>query len=91
MSAPETLEPIAERANTLFEARIKPQLGSINPNDFLAIDINSGDYETGPEDLPTCDNLRWRRPDARVYLRRVGDDAAYENISVTVLEGEEGE
>lgn len=71
------LEPLAERANALFEARIKAELVSENPNHFLAIDVKSGDYEVSPDDLTPGDKLRARHPDALVFLRRVGDESAY--------------
>ena len=70
-------EPIADRANAIFEAKIKALVGEANTNDFLAIDINSGDYEIAADDLTPGDKLRERHPDARVFLRQVGDDCAY--------------
>lgn len=79
---PETMErletdEIVERGQAIFDAHIKPLIGDKNPDDFLAIDINSGDFEVAPDDLTPGDKLRARHPDARVFLRRVGDDAAY--------------
>lgn len=68
---------IAGRGQTLFETRIKENVRNENPDDFLAIDIESGDYEIGPDDLPTSARLRARRPEAVLFTRRVGDECAY--------------
>ncbi len=77
MNTKPSLVEIADRADEIFETRIGPLIKSQNPDDFLAIDINSGDYETGPKDLPTERRLRLRHPDGLIYVRRVGDQAAY--------------
>lgn len=66
-----------ERGQALFEAQIAAQLSGENPDDFLAIDILSGDYEIAPDDLTPSQRLRERHSDAVIYLRRVGDEAAY--------------
>lgn len=68
---------IVKRGQIIFEEEIAPRLSCENPDDFLAIDILSGDYETAPDDLTPSDRLRDRYPDAVIYLRRVGDEAAY--------------
>jgi len=62
---------------SIFEERVGPLVAEDDPNDFLAIDIISGDYEVAPDDLTPSDKLRARHPDAIIYLRRVGDEAAY--------------
>lgn len=36
------------------------------------IDIASGDYEIGPEHLPTAKKLRARHPDASLYGLKIG-------------------
>jgi hypothetical protein len=40
---------------------------------IVAIDVDSTDYEVGTDVLDTAHRLRARRPDAQVYLLRVGD------------------
>ncbi len=66
-----------ERGQRLFETQIEPRLTGRNPDDFLVIDVLSGDYEVSSDEISGRDSLRVRRPDAIIYLRRVGDEAAY--------------
>ena len=66
-----------ECGQKIFEAQIEAHLTGVNPDDFLAIDILSGDYEIAPDDITPSERLRERRPQAVIYLRRVGDEAAY--------------
>lgn len=66
-----------KRGQAIFEARIKTHLEYEDPNDFLAIDTLSGDYEIASDDLTPSLRLQERHPDAVIYVRRVGDEAAY--------------
>lgn len=68
---------IIERGQQVFVRQVEPRLSGENPDDFLFIDILSGDYEVSPDEILGRSNLRARRPDAVVYMRRVGDEAAY--------------
>ncbi len=77
MIAEPELHSTIERGQSIFEECVRPLVADDDPNDFLAIDIISGDYEVAPDDLMPSDKLRARHPDAVIYLRRVGDEAAY--------------
>ena len=61
----------------LFESRIAPLVSGHRPDDFLAIDVLSGDFETDEDDMTAEDRLRTRQPDADLFVRRVGDVAAH--------------
>ena len=71
------IETLSAQANALFEERIKSLVADKEPDDFLAIDVLSGDYEVAADDLTPSDKLRERHQNARIFLRRVGDEAAY--------------
>ncbi|MBC8142795.1 MAG: hypothetical protein H7Y38_15330 [Armatimonadetes bacterium] len=43
-----------------------------NQGRLVALDIKSGDYEMGRDSLEVSDTLIARRPDAHVYLLRIG-------------------
>ena len=77
MSVTAAWGPIGDKAQEIFETNIRPQVAEQNLDWFLAIDVDSGDYEVGEDDITPSDALRARHPNARVFLRRVGDDAAY--------------
>ena len=44
---------------------------------FLALDIESDDYEVADEALRATTGLRERKPDAVLYLMRVGSGSAF--------------
>jgi hypothetical protein len=69
----------ARRANRLFEERIGPALSEETPlRAYVAIDTESGDYEVEERDKRAAiDRLRERRPEASVWVRRVGSRAAH--------------
>ncbi len=66
-----------DRGRIVFEEQIAPRLSGENPDDFLFIDVLSGDYEISQDEISGRTLLRARHPNAVVYLRRVGDEAAY--------------
>ncbi len=77
MNINQTPDEIGDQADVIFEARIKPLLTDKKPDDFLAIDINSGEYEVAADDMTPGERLRQRHPDAVIFLRRVGSEDAY--------------
>ncbi len=77
MIAEPKADSTVERGQRVFKEKIEQHLSGENPDDFLAIDTLSGDYEIAPDDLTPSRRLRERYPDAVIYLRRVGDEAAY--------------
>jgi hypothetical protein len=66
------MEVFAERGEAIYEKEIRPLLNSKDKGKFLAIDIETGEYEVARDDMRTCDELRARIPDAQVWLMRVG-------------------
>jgi hypothetical protein len=69
-------EEFARRGEAIFEQKIRAQLKGENPRDFLAIDIETGDYEIDKSEIVACDRLRERVPDAQIWLRKVGSRSA---------------
>ena len=65
-------EEFARRGATLFEESIRQHLQHLDRNDFVAIDIESGDYEVDPDERTASDRLRARNPEAQIWMRRVG-------------------
>ena len=56
-----------EKAKKLYENVIKHQLTDDQLGMYLAIDVNSGDYEIGEKSLEIPRTLRARRPNARIF------------------------
>lgn len=65
-------EEIAKRGEAIFDRAVKPHLAPADEGKFVAIDIESGEFETAPSELAAIDLLRARVPDAQIWLVRVG-------------------
>lgn len=76
---PHDRDELARRAKDLYERRIRERVEAEVDNEgrFVAIDAESGDYEVADDALEAGAGLRRRRPEARVYLMRVGRPAAF--------------
>ena len=57
----------SERAKKLYENVIKHQLTDDQLGMYLAIDVESGDYQIGETRRETTRELRKRRPDGRLF------------------------
>ncbi len=70
-------EEFARRGQEIYEQKIRPTLRADDDDMFVAIDIESGDYEIDREDHAATERLLNRRPTAQIWLVRVGQPAAY--------------
>ena len=71
---------LTRRGNRLFEEQIRAKLPpGAEPHAFVAIDVETGDFELGESDVGAIDRLIERTPDAegRICLRRVGSETTY--------------
>jgi hypothetical protein len=72
-----TLEEAGRRGSELYERDVKPKLRPEDENKFIAIDIDSGEFELDDDDAGAVDKLLARIPDAFPFLGRVGWPAAH--------------
>jgi hypothetical protein len=72
-----TLEEIARRAQEIYQRDIRDRVMPQHKGKFLVVDIESGDYEIGTDDLQAEDALRARRPEGVFFLLRVGYTGVY--------------
>ena len=70
-------EEFARRGDQIFERDIAPHVGEEDPTKFVVIDIESGAYEIDEDELAASDRLLARKPDAQMWLRRVGSRYAH--------------
>lgn len=73
-SDPRDYEALASR---WFDERIRSTLRPEDEGKFLAIDIDTGDFALHRDDYQATEILSRRRPDASMWLMRVGYPAAY--------------
>ena len=72
-----TLEEICHRANKIYRERIQQFVEPEQNGKFIAIDIESGDYEIDEDDIVAEDRLEERRPGFAGHLLRVGYESAF--------------
>jgi hypothetical protein len=65
-------DEFARRGDEIYNRSIKPKLRPRDKGKFLAIDIETGEYEIDADELAACDRLRARIPNAQTWLVRVG-------------------
>jgi hypothetical protein len=65
-------EDFAARGDEIYTKEVRPRLTAEDDGKFAAIDIQSGLFEVGIEELAACDRLRARAPDAQIWLVKIG-------------------
>ena len=72
-----TSEEIARRGQALYEAQIQDKLDATCKGQFLALDIETGEYELDRDEIAALQRAKAKRPDAAFYILRIGYSAAY--------------
>ncbi len=70
-------EELARLGAEAFARRVRPMLRPEDDGKFVAIDVGTGDFELDDDDYTAVARLRSRRPEAEIWLGRVGAPAAY--------------
>lgn len=70
-------EEAAQRGQEIYERHIRPAVETTRPGQFVAIDIETGDYEVDKDDFTATEHLLMRQPKAQIWLVRVGSPATY--------------
>ena len=70
-------EEIAQRGDAIYEGEIRPHLKPADKGKFVAIDIETKEYELAADELTACQRLRARVPQAQTSLVRVGFPFVY--------------
>lgn len=72
-----TLDELASLGGDIFDRQVRPVLRPEDDGKFVAIDVESGDFEIDEDDYAAVTRLRSRKPAADVWLMRAGYRAAY--------------
>jgi hypothetical protein len=70
-------EEFRRRGDEIYERDIKPRLNPEDHGKFVAIDIETGEYEIDANELTAMDRLDARIPDAQTWLKRIGSPFVY--------------
>ena len=75
-------EEFAQRGQEIYERHIRPALRADDEGKFVAIDIESANYEMDRDDYAATERLLHRHPEAQIWLVRVGHSAAYRFLAL---------
>ena len=78
-------EEFARRGDAIYERDIRPHLSAADDGKFVAIDIETGDYEIDSNDFEATERLVTRRPGSQMWLVRVGHRATHHIWSSSVV------
>jgi hypothetical protein len=65
-------EEFARRGNEIYEREVQPRLGAEDDGKFVAIDIETGAFETDLDEIAASHRLLARNPEAQIWFRLVG-------------------
>lgn len=65
-------EEIAQRGTEIYNRDIRSQVEADHRGKYVAIDIETGEWELDASEIAAGDRLRARIPDAQTWLMRVG-------------------
>ena len=72
-----SLDELASLGGEIFDRQVRPALRPEDDGKFVAIDVETGDYEIDEDDYTAVMRLRTRRPEAESWLMRAGYPTAY--------------
>jgi len=72
-----TPEEVESHGEAIYARRIRDKVDAEHRGKFLVIDIETGDYEIGADDLAATQQLLATHPNAVIYGLRIGYPAAY--------------
>lgn len=79
-SRPEDAKSLGEfgrRADATYDAYVKPNVSPDDVGKFVALDVETGQYEIDADELAAEDRLLELVPSASVWLARVGSRTAH--------------
>ena len=65
------------RGDAIYEKDILPKLTAKDVGKFLALDIETGEYEIAADEMKAGDKLRARLPEAQIWIVRIGYAATH--------------
>ena len=72
-----TTEEVVRRGREIYENEIRAEVEPEHDGDFVVVDVTSGIWEVGRDDVVVSDQVLQQNPEAVLYFMRVGRPAAY--------------
>jgi hypothetical protein len=72
-----TFDEMGQLGPEVYERQVRPKLGPNDDNKFVAIDVDTGDFEVDADDYTAVMRLLARNPDGNIWLERAGHPTAY--------------
>jgi len=72
-----TPDELARLGAQIFDQQVRPALQPADDGKFVAIDVETGDYEIDEDDYTAVARLRSRRPAADMWLMQAGYPTTY--------------
>ena len=66
------LDELGRLGDAIYDQRIRPTVRPEDKGKFVAVDVDSGEYEMDEDDYTAVMRLRGRMPEADMWLIRVG-------------------
>jgi hypothetical protein len=70
-------EEVVSLGKRIYNERLRAEVERDHLGKFIVVDVFSGDFEIGSDDLDASLRMLDRRPDALLYGVRIGDEVAY--------------
>src|SRR5262249_44832151 len=70
------IEEVARRGDVIYDDEVRPRVSPADEGNYVAIDVESGDYEIDASDLAASRRLLARHPEAQIWFTRVGSPFA---------------
>jgi hypothetical protein len=72
-----TLDELANLGKDIFDRQVRPALRPEDDGKFVAINVETGDYEIDVDDYAAVAGLRSRKPAAEIWLMCAGYPTTY--------------
>jgi hypothetical protein len=73
----EPIEELARRGDELYRRQVRSQVEAAHKGSIVAIDVDTGDFGIGEDELAASGPLLAQRPDAQIWFVRVGSPTVH--------------
>jgi hypothetical protein len=71
------VEELARRGDELYQRRIRSKVENVCEGSIVAIDVETGEFGVGEDELTASDPVLAGRPDAQIWFVRVGSPVVH--------------